>query len=172
MKPESLLIREEQPGDVSTISTIIESAFRDHPHSDQTEHLLVDRLRAKGAITLSLLAESESQPVAHIAFSKVKIDGKFCGWYGLAPVAVLPESQSRGIGSALIREGLTAIQTQFNAQGCDVLGDPAYYQRIGFRADPALTLPGFPPEYFMSLSFTDATPTGVVEYDSAFTEST
>ena len=58
--------------------------------------------------------------------------GPIAAGLGLAPLAVLPSEQRRGIGAALVRAGLDACR----ACGCRfvvVLGDPAYYARFGFR---------------------------------------
>jgi putative acetyltransferase len=51
---------------------------------------------------------------------------------GLAPVAVLPERQNQGIGSALVTAGLAIIR----GSSCPfviVLGHPDYYPRFGFE---------------------------------------
>jgi len=55
------------------------------------------------------VAEMDGKIVGHIAFSPVTINGENQGWYGLGPVSVLPELQRQGIGSKLIREGITLI---------------------------------------------------------------
>jgi predicted N-acetyltransferase YhbS len=48
---------------------------------------------------------------------------------GLAPLAVLPEVQRSGVGSALVRHALAQL-----GDACVVvLGDPAYYGKFGFR---------------------------------------
>jgi putative acetyltransferase len=70
---ENMLIRDEQAGDEDAIRQLVAAAFRDHPHSDQREHFLIDALRASGALTVSLVAEENGAPVGHIAFSPVKI---------------------------------------------------------------------------------------------------
>ncbi len=73
-------------------------------------------------------------PVAtagHILFSPVSFSG-----LGLAPVAVKPEYQGQGIGSALIARGLAACRSQGCPYVC-VFGEPGYYGRFGFR--PART---------------------------------
>ncbi|MCY1379125.1 hypothetical protein D3C81_2016270 [compost metagenome] len=54
------------------------------------------------------------------------------------------------------------------AQGCVLLGDPAYYARFGFAPQPGLVLPGVPPEYFQALSFSGHWPQGEVSYHLAF----
>ena len=64
----------------------------------------------------------------------------------------MPNRQRHGIGSALIAAGLARIREQ-GAKGCVVLGDPGYYSRFGFAADPNLCLAGVPAEYFQRLSF-------------------
>ena len=60
-------------------------------------------------------------------------------------MSVLPEHQSKGIGTALIREGIGRLR-ELGANGCVVLGEPDYYERFGFRPDPKLVFPGPPPE--------------------------
>jgi hypothetical protein len=57
-----MLIRDEQAGDEDAIRQVVADAFRDHPHSDQREHFLVDALRHSGALTLSLVAEEDGAP--------------------------------------------------------------------------------------------------------------
>ena len=54
------------------------------------------------------------------------------------------------------------------AQGCVLLGDPAFYGRFGFVVRPGLVLPGVPPEYFQAVSFHGAWPVGEVRYHAAF----
>jgi putative acetyltransferase len=161
-------IRPETPQDISVIEQITIAAFDGKPYSDQTEHLIVSRLRAAGALTVSLVAEIEGKVVGHVAFSVVIINGEDIGWYGLGPVSVSPELQKHGIGSKLIREGLFLIQ-QKGAKGCVLEGDPAYYQRFGFKAYPGLFYEGTPsPEYFMALPFYDDVQGGKVEFHKSF----
>jgi predicted N-acetyltransferase YhbS len=81
-----MLIRDEQPGDEDAIRQLVAAAFRDHPHSDQREHFLIDALRASGAMTLSLVADENGTPIGHIAFSPVKIGGRSLNRYGLGPI--------------------------------------------------------------------------------------
>lgn len=54
------------------------------------------------------------------------------------------------------------------AAGCVVLGEPKYYGRFGFRTEPALRLPGVPPQYFQAIAFREPMPTGNVSYQKAF----
>ena len=88
--------------------------------------------------------------VGHIAFSEVLIDGEACGWFALGPVAVIPERQGDGIGGALVRAGLARLRAQ-GAAGRVLVGDPGYYGRFGFAADPALRVDGVPGEYVIAL---------------------
>jgi len=167
-KEVNILIRPEKPTDVDAIRQVTIAAFDGKPYSDQTEHLIVDRLREAGAMSVSLVAELDGKVVGHIAFSVVTINGEDKGWYGLGPVSVLPELQQHGIGSKLIRKGLSLIQEK-GAKGCVLEGDPGYYQRFGFKAHPGLFYEDTPsPEYFMALPFYDDVPEGKVEFHRAF----
>ena len=161
-------IRLETPQDGNAIEQITIAAFAGKSYSDQTEHLIVDRLRKAGAMFVSLVADIDGKIVGHVAFSVVTINGEDKGWYGLGPVSVLPELQKQGIGSKLIREGLSLIREQ-GAQGCVLEGSPVYYQRFGFKPYRGLIYEGSPaPEYFMALPFFEDVPEGKVEFHSAF----
>ena len=127
--PMETIIRSEKRGEERVIHELIASAFP----TDQ-EAQLVDRLRANDRLLISLVAEVEDTIVGHIAFSPVTIQAaktELIG-AGLAPVAVLPKWQRRGVGAQLIRAGLSASE----AAGCGfivVLGEPDYYRRFGFK---------------------------------------
>ena len=163
-----IIIRAEQPVDYSAIEQITIAAFAGKPYSDQTEHLIVKRLREANALTLSLVAELDGKIVGHVAFSAVTINGEYQGWYGLGPVSVIPELQKQGIGSKVIREGLSLLKEK-GAKGCALEGNPIYYQRFGFKAYPNLVYEGAPaPEYFMALPFYESVPAGKVEFHRGF----
>ncbi len=162
-----MLIRREKPDDRASIRNILIAAFADHPYSHQTEHLIVEELRAAGALTLSLVAEVDGQVVGQIAFSPVWIDGQDCGWLALGPVAVLPAFQRKGIGQGLVNEGLKVLRER-GAPGCVLVGDPAFYRRFGFRNNPALCFEGIPQEFFMCLPLADQVPRGSVTHHAAF----
>ena len=76
-----------------------------------------------------------------------------------------PEAIARAGG--LIGEGLQRLKA-LGAAGCVLLGDPAYYSRFGFVADPKLTLDGVPPEYFMRVAFSPVYGEGTVSYHPGF----
>jgi putative acetyltransferase len=162
-----VIIRPETPVDHAMIRAILIAAFANHPYSHQTEHLIVEALRADDALTVSLVAEVHGNVVGQIAFSPVTIDGKDCGWLALGPVAVSPSHQRQGIGRALVNEGLRVIRG-LGAQGCVLVGDPAYYRRFGFEHNPALRMEGIPPEFVMCLPMGDQIPKGNVTHHPAF----
>lgn len=162
-----MTVRPEREGDELPIRRLIETAFRGADHGSGTETRIVDALRAADALRVSLVAVEGDAIVGHAAFSAVTIDGRDLGWFGLGPVAVHPDHQRQGIGAALIEAGLAELR-QAGAQGCLVLGEPAYYERFGFRPVPGLRYPGPPPEYFQALSFASDVPDGEVVYHPAF----
>jgi putative acetyltransferase len=121
-----MLIRHEESGDIAAIRAVNRSAFP----SDE-EGLLVDSLRAANSLSISLVAEEGDQVVGHIAFSPVSVAGA-PGGLGLAPMAVSPAFQRQGIGSRLVREGISAA-ARSGAGFVVVLGHPEYYPRFGFE---------------------------------------
>jgi putative acetyltransferase len=126
MTLDSVTIRSEREADAAAIHNVHGRAF-----PSQTEARLVAALRAHGKASVSLVAEVGGQIVGHILFSPVTLVGHAIEGVGLAPVAVVPEYQKRGIGGRLIREGLD-LCTRKGIRFVVVLGDPAYYQRFGF----------------------------------------
>jgi putative acetyltransferase len=160
-------IRDERAGEEATIAELTYAAFRKAEHTAGTEGAIPARLREAGDLTLSLVAEADGELVGHVAFSRVTISDGSDQWYGRGPVSVLPARQRQGIGAALIRHGLERLR-QIEANGCVVLGEPAYYERFGFRHDPALTFSGPPPEYFMRMVLAGPAPAGEVRYAPAF----
>ena len=113
------------------------------------------------------VAEVGGRVVGHVAISPVTISEGSGNCYGLGPISVLPDFQSQGIGSLLMRSAIAAMRDQ-GARGIVLLGDPAYYARFGFEHDPHLTYPGPPPEYFQRLVLAGDAPRGVVAYAPAF----
>ncbi|UFN47264.1 N-acetyltransferase [Roseomonas sp. OT10] len=164
-------LRDERQEDAAAIAVLVAAAFDGAPHASGAEAALVGALRRAGALTLSLVAESGGALVGllvgHVAFSPVRIGGAASNWHGLGPVAVRPDRQRGGIGTALVRAGLERLRA-LGSGGCVVLGDPGFYGRLGFRPDPRLWLEGVPPEYFQALAFSAGTPEGAVTYHPAF----
>jgi len=160
-------IRKEQPNDIQAIIDVTIAAFADHPISKQTEHFIVNALREANVLTLSLVSEFDDKIVGHIAFSPVTITDGTNDWYGLGPVSVLPSLQKRGIGSALIKQGLAFLK-ELGGKGCALVGDPDYYLRFGFKNYPQLVHEGIPPEFFFVLPFDADVPAGKVIFHESF----
>ncbi|WP_266170659.1 GNAT family N-acetyltransferase [Dyella subtropica] len=124
-----LLIRRPRPDpdDLNEILVVHRAAF-----GREDEARLVEQLHASRRNTFELLAEQNGEVVAHVLFSPIRIEhGDDAQALGLAPMAVTPALQRRGIGTALIREALLAL-TVSSFRAVVVLGDPAYYGRFGF----------------------------------------
>jgi putative acetyltransferase len=122
-------IRPEQPGDRAAIRAVNELAFGGTEEAD-----IVDGLRGTAAWLpdLSLVAEDGSKIVGHVLFSVVELDGG-PEVLSLGPMAVLPERQRAGVGTALIESGLErARRTGYPL--VVVLGHPEFYPRFGFSA--------------------------------------
>jgi putative acetyltransferase len=168
MDAEDVMVRRERPDDENAVRLVNEAAFGRPAEAD-----LVDRLRREGAVLASFVGEQERRIVGHILFSRMLIDvaDESIPSVALAPVAVLPASQGRGVGSRLIRIGLEWLRTR-NERSVLVLGHPQYYARFGFSSDRArlLTHP-FPADAFMALELVSGTLDGVrgaVRYPAAF----
>lgn len=128
-----IVVRPERPEDVATIRHVNVLAFAQPAEAD-----LVDILRDACREAVSLVAEDEGV-VGHILFTPVTVDcdGRRVVGMGLAPMAVRPERQRQGVGTALVTRGLEVLR----ARGCPfvvVVGHPEYYPRFGFV--PASTL--------------------------------
>lgn len=165
------MIRCERTDDIrerSAIRSINEAAFG---RPDEVD--LVDRLRSEGAVLLSLVAEVEQRIIGHVLFSRMSIEtgnGPVSA-VALAPVAVLPDHQRRGIGEQLIRNALDLLRAQ-GERIVIVLGRPDYYSRFGFSSEKARSLESpFPPEAFMAMELSPAALEGIrgkVKYPAAF----
>lgn len=113
-------LRPEARRDIDGIAALNRMAFGGTDEAD-----LVARLRADGDLPLSLVAEAGGVILGHVALSPLRAAGPALA---LAPLAVHPAVQGRGIGTALVRAALDA----FGDHSVVVLGDPAYYRRFGF----------------------------------------
>ncbi len=142
-----LIIRKEEPQDQDAVHHLNLAAFENGP-----EAVLVDALRSSCKEYLAFVAVKDGVVVGHILFTPVTVDGSDAMGMGLAPMAVLPSHQRKGVGSLLVRHGLDHLR----GTGCRfviVLGHPEYYPRFGF--EPASTYrlvsqwEGVPDEAFM-----------------------
>ena len=162
-----ITIRPEAPGDEETIFRLTEAAFKGMEFSDGTEPYIVDKLRADGDLTLSLVALDKQRIVGHIAISPITISDGTQDWYGLGPVSVWPDMQRAGIGGALIRQAIAEMKER-GAKGIALLGSTEYYPRFGFKHEPQLRYSGPPAEYFQCLLLKDDLPRGEIAYSHAF----
>ena len=164
-----MLVRVDKEGDHDFVRAVNTSAFDTSSEAD-----VVDALRRGAQPVISLVAEESREIVAHIMFSPVSLLGHpNAKVMGLAPMAVLPIHQRKGIGSALVRAGLEqCIGLGFDA--VVVLGHPEYYPRFGFSSARQFGIYSeydVPEEVFMALELRpDALSgqTGKVKYHSAF----
>ena len=99
-------VREEIPEDYEAIRNLNRLAF-----GGDLEAELVDRLRSAGVVVLSLVAVEKDEIVGHILFSALPIETNqgVIEAVSLAPMSVNPKPQRRGIGSALVRQGLRNV---------------------------------------------------------------
>ena len=160
-------IRFEEATDACSIRTVVREAFAQATHSSGTAPLIVDKLRERGALTLSLVAVEGARIIGHVAVSPVVASEAPGTWFGLGPVSVRPSRQGQGIGSALIKEALDHLRHS-GASCCVVLGEPEYYRRFGFLHDRNVSYRNVPAPYFQVLSFGPDQAAGPVEYDVAF----
>ncbi|WP_239406495.1 GNAT family N-acetyltransferase [Erysipelatoclostridium sp. An15] len=165
-------IRQENKNDYEEVYQVVKTAFESAEHSDGNEHDLVDLLRKSDNFIpeLSLVATSNGKIVGYIMFTKVKIGDSI--QLALAPLAVLPEYQRKGIGSTLIKEG-HKIANDLGYDYSIVLGSEKYYPKMGYL--PAINyriMPSFevPNENFMACKLNEkaANISGIVEYAKEF----
>ena len=141
-------IRNENPEDIPLIASLLKKSFK-----RDAEAKLADRLRRACADHLSLVADENGAIVGHIMFSPVQIQNhRAVKGMGLAPMAVLPAFQGRGVGTQLVKKGLQILA----GKGCPfviVLGHPDYYPRFGFQPASRYNIKsqwdGVPDEAFM-----------------------
>lgn len=131
MKPE---IRPAKAIDTEAVLRINRMAFGDDKGievADLVAGLLVD---PSAEPTLSLLAMADGQAIGHVLFTHVELPDAESPTLAtlLAPLAVIPEFQSRGIGAALIADGLSRLKDS-GIHLVFVLGHPGYYPRCGFQ---------------------------------------
>lgn len=169
--------RQETPADHRAVEELILKAFSTAPHSDQTEHQLVSRLRKAPEFIseLSIVALDGDKVVGHILFTPISVinDDQSYPSLALAPVSVLPSYQGEGIGSMLISTG-HARAKELGHSSSILLGEPGYYSRLGYRPCEqwGITLPfDVPSEYCMAIELQPHAlegVTGVVRYPQAF----
>ena len=165
----SVLIRTETAADQEAIWHVNRLAF-----DQDDEASLVDALREGGFVRVSLVAEQAGRVVGHILFSDLPIitGAGTVPALALAPMAVLPELQNQGIGSALVQRGLEACRQQGH-RVVVVLGHAHFYPRFGFLPALAAHLesPFSGKDYFMAVELVPGALDGVagrVQYPPPF----
>ncbi len=135
MVSENISFRETTSQDARAIRHVHEKAFGQKDEAELTIALLQDPTSQP---LVSLLALRGSEPIGHILFSRVYLEGVGPSPLAhiLAPLAVVPTWQGKGVGSQLSREGLGRIRAMGSVL-CLVLGHPDYYRRLGFIPDAA-----------------------------------
>lgn len=167
-----MIIRTEQESDRKDLEHILHQAF-----GSDAEANLVDRLREGDIPLLSLVAEIDKIIVGHILFSPVTLAGATTTitMAGLAPMAVLPTWQNKGIGSKLVQAGLKECK-KAGYDAVVVLGHPRFYTRFGFIPSVAYNIQSeydVPAEAFMIKPLTKevlAGCEGTIKYHQAFNE--
>ena len=165
-------IRKEQKSDYEEVYNVVKTAFEKAKESDGNEQDLVVALRKSSNFIpeLSLVAKKDNKIVGYILFTKIQI-GK-SEELALAPLAVLPEYQSQGIGSKLIKEG-HKIAKEMGYHYVVVLGSDKYYPKFGYeKASKYGIKPPFdvPDENFMVIKLNDLRKgiKGTVKYAKEF----
>lgn len=168
-----MIIRQETRDDIADVRAVHELAF-----GQPLEANVVDKLRDNCEGLRSLVAVENGKVVGHILFSPAEIEGPhgIIKGMGLAPMAVLPDMQRRGIGTQLIHKGVEELR-KLQCPFIIVLGHPSYYPRFGFERSSRYGIrcqwEGVPDEAFMILWLDQSKAgqvSGVAKYREEFSE--
>ena len=127
-------IEPEQPDDHAAVGEVVRAAFSHH----QTVPRLVELIRASPQYLpdLALVARRDGAVVGHVMVSRAELvddeHGVTRDVLTLSPLAVAPEAQGRGVGSALVRAVLERASSRPEPL-VTLEGSPRYYPRFGFR---------------------------------------
>jgi putative acetyltransferase len=164
-----MLIRAEEDKDSAAVHAINTAAFE-----TSGEARLAAILREEAQPVISLVAEENDEVVGHILLSPVSLSGHaHLKVMGLGPMAVLPQLQRKGIGSALVRAGLEQSK-QLGFGAVVLVGHPEFYSRFGFRPASRFHITcefEVPEEAFMAVELEPgflADVHGVIKYHPAF----
>lgn len=176
-----ILIRKEEVKDYNTVFDLVRKAFENEVMSDHQEHFLVNRLRETDSFIpeLSLVAEMQGKIVGYILLTEIGILNEetqlVTKSLALAPVAVLPEYQNKGIGGALIKASHDKAKS-LGRTSIIVLGHANYYPKFGYKQaiDFGIKMPfEVPHENSMALELVEKSlvnVSGTVVYPTAFFE--
>ena len=168
-----ILVREEKEKDYKEIYEVNKLAF-----GQENESILVDKIRKGENFIpgLSLVAETGGKIAGHILFSKIKIIGSSVfETLILAPLAVIPAFQKKGIGSKLVKKGVFKAK-ELGFDSIIVVGHKEYYPRFGFEKASKWNLKcpfEVPDEAFMAIELAEKAlegKTGTIEFPDEFME--
>ena len=124
-----MLIRTEIGVDAAGIDSLLKRSFATPAEAER-----VQQLREDGLLTLGVVAtDDEGQVLGYAAFSPVTLQGEDRNWVALAPLAVDSSVRGQGLAKQLVYEGLASLN-EFSYSAVVVLGDPAFYQPLGFES--------------------------------------
>ena len=158
------MIREAQESDLEEVFNLIHSAFGNRAESDLVKQLISD-----GDVLINLLVESLDIIIGNVVVSKITMEpdiGLFCG--GVAPVSVVPDQQSSGVGSKLMTAAINESKKMV-IDALFLLGDPNYYKRFGFIVSKLKN--DYSVEHFQELELTEGCLVNIkskVTYANAF----
>ena len=158
------MIREAQESDLEEVFNLIHSAFGNRAESDLVKQLISD-----GDVLINLLVESSDTIIGNVVVSKITMEpdiGLFCG--GVAPVSVVPDQQSSGVGSKLMTAAINESKKMV-IDALFLLGDPNYYKRFGFIVSKLKN--DYSVEHFQELELTEGCLVNIkskVTYANAF----
>ncbi len=165
-------LREERTGDQEDVRELHLRAFGDE---GRVVADLVDALRAGISDRYSLVACEDGQIIGHVMFTRSLLDAprRLVDVQVLSPLAVGPDHQKRGVGSALVRRGLE-IMAERSVPLVFLEGSPSYYPRFGFEAGgnhgfrkPSLRIPDAAFQVFRLPSY-EPWMTGTLVYSEVF----
>lgn len=132
-KTMMLEIREEEEEDIEAIRKLNQRVF-----GRPNEAELVDKLREKGAVVLSLVAIEDDVLVGHVLFSSAAFqwDEHNGVLVALGPIAISNERQGKGIGSILVNGGIERLRDRGH-DAIAVVGKRNFFRRLGFRLGSA-----------------------------------
>ena len=166
-----MIIRPETAADIFAIHALNEAAF-----PTNAEAGLVDRLRVLAEPYIARVAVSDGEIVGHIVFSPAPIDSdSSIRLMGLAPMAVAPAYQRKGIGSDLVEAGACACR-DVGVAALVVLGHPEFYPRFGFQPASKFGIGceyHVPDEVFMAMELIAGSldgRSGTIRYHPTFSE--
>jgi predicted N-acetyltransferase YhbS len=169
-----IALRKEEEKDYTEVESLLNKAF-----GQKNEGILVNRLRKNPDFIpkLSLVAEYKNIIVGYILFFPIIIVSGTIHHtsLALAPMAVLPDFQKKGIGKRLINTGLMRAKDA-GFSSVIVLGHPEYYPRFGFKPASGYNIkPEFdvPDNVFLAKELKDGglkNISGTVHYPEEFKE--